>query len=62
MTQSTVSHQIRILEKILKQPLFKRIHRRELLTDAGHDLLLTVQDRVQILGRGICCVMHSVNG
>ena len=53
MTQSAISHQIRVLEEFLGQPLFKRIHRRVVLTDAGHDLLLTVQDSLQILGEGI---------
>lgn len=53
MTQSAISHQIRVLEEFLGQPLFKRIHRRVVLTDAGHDLLLTVQDSLQILGEGV---------
>ena len=53
MTQSAISHQIRTLETFLGQPLFKRIHRRVVLTDAGHDLLLTVQDSLYILGEGL---------
>ena len=53
MTQSAVSHQIKSLEDFLGQPLFKRINRSAVLTDAGHDLLGTVEDCLRQLEDGV---------
>lgn len=44
MTQSAISHQIRSLEDQVGQPLFNRLHRSAVLTDAGRDLQVTIQD------------------
>jgi LysR family transcriptional regulator, glycine cleavage system transcriptional activator len=37
LTQSAVSHQVRLLEESLGLKLFRRLHRRAVLTDAGRD-------------------------
>jgi len=39
VTQAAVSHQIKGLEERLGQPLFRRLNRKLLLTDAGQTLL-----------------------
>jgi len=43
MTQSAISHQVKILEEYFGQPLFKRINRTVEVTDAGADFLKTTQ-------------------
>ena len=53
MTQSAVSHQIRMLEELLGQPLFNRLHRNAVLTDAGRDLDVTLKDCFERLERGL---------
>lgn len=53
MTQSAVSHQIRMLEDHLGQPLFNRLHRNAVLTDAGRDLEITLRDCFDQLELGL---------
>jgi LysR family glycine cleavage system transcriptional activator len=53
MTQSAVSHQIRMLEAQLDQPLFNRLHRNAVLTDAGRDLEITLRDCFDRLALGL---------
>lgn len=53
LTQSTVSHQIKLVEQVLGQPLFRRSHRRAVLTDAGADFLRTVHGVIEGLQAGI---------
>lgn len=53
MTQSAVSHQIRMLEEQLGQPLFNRLHRNAVLTDAGRDLEITLRDCFERLELGL---------
>lgn len=53
LTQSTVSHQIKLVEAILGQPLFRRSHRRAVLTDAGTDFLRTVHGVIEALQAGV---------
>src|SRR5882672_447701 len=53
MTQSAVSHQIRTLEDHLRQPLFNRLHRNAVLTDAGRDLEITLRDCFDQLELGL---------
>lgn len=48
-TQPAVSQQIRALEASLGTPLFERIYRGVLLTDAGHTLLKTTQSSLKDL-------------
>jgi DNA-binding transcriptional LysR family regulator len=48
LSHSAVSHQIKQLESELGQPLFRRVGRSVVLTDAGNDFARTVRD---ILGR-----------
>ncbi|NLQ16284.1 LysR family transcriptional regulator [Marinomonas sp. M1K-6] len=48
-TQPAVSQQIRTLEVSLGAPLFERIYRGVVLTDAGHILLKTTQSSLQDL-------------
>ena len=43
MTQSAISHQIKLLEDHFGQPLFKRVNRSVEVTDAGVDFLQTTQ-------------------
>jgi LysR family glycine cleavage system transcriptional activator len=53
MTQSAISHQIRMLEDLLEQPLFNRLHRNAVLTDAGRDLEITLADCFERLELGL---------
>ena len=53
MTQSAVSHQIRGLEDLLGQPLFRRQGRSIELTDAGHDMLETTRRSLRALEVGL---------
>ncbi|WP_168204151.1 transcriptional regulator GcvA [Aliikangiella coralliicola] len=43
MTQSAISHQVKLLEDYFGQPLFKRVNRTVEVTDAGIDFLKTTQ-------------------
>src|SRR3546814_2372205 len=43
VTQAAVSHQIKLLEDDLGVPLFRRMHRRLLLTDEGQQLVPSVR-------------------
>lgn len=52
-TQSAVSHQIRSLEELLGQDVFRRLGRTVELTDAGADLLETTVRTLNTLGSGI---------
>jgi LysR family glycine cleavage system transcriptional activator len=53
LTQSAISHQIRTLEEGLNQQLFRRVHRRVALTDAGRDFHRTVRQVMQTLQEGV---------
>lgn len=53
LTQSAISHQIRLLEQTLGQPLFRRLHRRVALTDPGRDFHRTVRAVLQGLRDGV---------
>ena len=53
VTQSAISHQIRTLEDDLGQPLFRRIGRAVVLTDAGRDFAQTVAKVLRTLDVGI---------
>jgi LysR family glycine cleavage system transcriptional activator len=53
LTQSAISQQIRSLEELLGQPLFHRQGRSVVLTDAGQDLLETIQSVLLQLAVGI---------
>ena len=44
VTQAAISHQVKLLEDQLGQPLFRRLTRRLLLTDAGQLLWPGVRD------------------
>lgn len=52
LTQSAVSHQIRVLEEHFEQPLFRRVGRSVVLTDAGVDFYETTIDVLQGLNSG----------
>lgn len=52
LTQSAVSHQIRVLEDYFGQPLFHRVGRSVELTDAGIDFYGTSVDMLHGLDRG----------
>lgn len=49
VTQAAVSHQIKALETWLDIPLFKRLNRALLLTEAGQHYLLSVRKALEIL-------------
>lgn len=53
ITQSAISHQVRVLEDHLGQPLFRRIGRRIELVDAGRDFLITARTALEELRHGV---------
>lgn len=53
ITQSAISHQVRVLEDHLGQPLFRRIGRRIELVDAGRDFLIAAQSALEELRHGV---------
>ena len=53
ITQSAISHQVRVLEDHLGQVLFRRIGRRIELVDAGRDFLITAQTALEELRHGV---------
>lgn len=53
MTQSAVSHQIRVLEESLGQALFRRQGRAVQLTDAGRDMLETTRRTLATMEEGL---------
>ena len=53
ITQSAISHQVRVLENHLGQPLFRRIGRRIELVDAGRDFLITARTALEELRHGV---------
>ena len=53
ITQSAISHQVRVLEDHLGQPLFRRIGRRIELVDAGRDFLITAHAALEELRHGV---------
>ena len=53
LTQSAVSHQIRLLEAALGLRLFRRLHRQVVLTDAGRDFQRTVDVTLEGLRVGV---------
>jgi LysR family glycine cleavage system transcriptional activator len=53
LTQSAISHQIRQLEEALGQPVFRRLHRKVVLTDAGRDFQRSVGDILDLLREGV---------
>ena len=52
LTQSAISHQMRLLEGQLGQPLFLRIGREVRLTDAGRDYQRTVRRCLELMEEG----------
>jgi LysR family glycine cleavage system transcriptional activator len=53
ITQSAISHQVRVLEDHLGLPLFRRIGRRIELVDAGRDFLITARNALEELRHGV---------
>ena len=53
ITQSAISHQVRVLEDHLGQPLFRRIGRRIELVDAGRDFLITAHKALEEVRHGV---------
>ena len=53
LSHSAVSHQIRLLEAELGQPLFRRVGRSVVLTDAGNDFARSVHEILQRLEDGV---------
>jgi len=53
LTQSAISHQVRTLEAELGQPLFRRVGRSVVLTDAGKDFAQTVARVLRTLDDGV---------
>jgi DNA-binding transcriptional LysR family regulator len=53
LTHSAISHQIRALERELGQPLFRRVARSVVLTDAGKDFAQTVRRVLRTLEDGV---------
>lgn len=53
LSHSAVSHQIKLLEQELGQPLFRRVGRSVVLTDAGKDFARTVREILRQLEDGV---------
>jgi LysR family glycine cleavage system transcriptional activator len=53
LTQSAISHQVRSLEADVGQPLFRRVGRSVVLTDAGKDFAQTVGRALRTLEDGV---------
>lgn len=53
ITQSAISHQVRVLEDHLGQPLFRRIGRRIELIDAGRDFLISAHKALEEVRHGV---------
>jgi LysR family transcriptional regulator, glycine cleavage system transcriptional activator len=53
VTQAAVSHQIKGLEERLAQPLFRRLNRKLLLTDAGQTLLAPMSQALSIMADAV---------
>ena len=53
LSHSAVSHQIKLLEEELGQPLFRRVGRSVVLTDAGKDFARTVREILHRLEDGV---------
>ena len=53
LSHSAVSHQIKLLEEELGQPLFRRVGRSVVLTDAGNDFARSVRDILRRLEDGV---------
>ena len=53
ITQSAVSHHVRLVEDHVGQLLFRRENRSVVLTDAGYDFMLTIRGCLHDLGAGI---------
>ena len=53
LSHSAVSHQIKLLEEELDQPLFRRVGRSVVLTDAGNDFARSVRDILRRLEDGV---------
>lgn len=52
LTQSAISHQMRLLESHIGQPLFMRLGREVRLTDAGRDYQRTVRRCLEMMEEG----------
>ena len=53
LSHSAISHQIKVLERELGQPLFRRVGRSVVLTDAGKDFARTVREILYRLDDGV---------
>lgn len=53
LSHSAVSHQMKLLETELGQPLFRRVGRSVVLTDAGKDFARTIRDILHRLEDGV---------
>jgi LysR family glycine cleavage system transcriptional activator len=53
VTQAAISHQIKFLEELLGQPLFRRMTRRLMLTDAGQMLLPGIREGFETLANAV---------
>lgn len=62
VTQAAISHQVKLLEDQLGQPLFRRLTRRLLLTDAGQTLWPGVRDGFDRLAQAVQKVQASRDG
>ncbi|MEM8500630.1 MAG: transcriptional regulator GcvA [Pseudomonadota bacterium] len=59
VTQAAISHQVKALENHLGVPLFKRLTRKLVLTDAGQNLLPGVRDAFEQIGASVASVRQT---
>jgi LysR family glycine cleavage system transcriptional activator len=62
LTESAISHQIRALEGALGRPLFRRVGRSVVLTDAGKEFGRTVHRALRDLDDGAMRLGEAVAG
>ncbi len=53
VTHSAISHQIKALEEWLGMPLFRRMNRAIVLTEAGQAYMRPVKEALRAAGRGV---------
>ena len=53
VTPAAISHQVRLLEDVLRVPLFRRVNRSVLLTDAGRSCLPLLSEGFDFLARAV---------
>jgi LysR family glycine cleavage system transcriptional activator len=62
VTQAAISHQVKMLEEHLGQPLFRRLNRRLVLTEAGQVYLPVLRDAFDAIAGGTARLNRDASG